>query len=163
MITLFVLLGGFSVFVLIDRLRFSRWNFAGPARLAMALLLCFTGVSHFFLTEGMASMLPEFVPFREALVYLTGAAEIALGIAMAVPARFVATLPDWRRRVGFVAALFIAALTPANIYAALQSVDFGGHSAGPAYLWFRIPLQLLFLLWIYFAFIRADAPEPSYD
>ena len=163
MITLIVLLGGFSIFVLIKRFRFGRWTFAGPARGAMAVLLCFTGVSHFFLTAGMASMLPDFVPFREAIVYLSGVAEIALGIAMALPARFVASAPDWRRRVGMVAALFIAALTPANIYAALHSVDFGGHSAGPAYLWFRIPLQLLFLLWIYFAFIRADAPEPRYD
>jgi uncharacterized membrane protein len=34
---------------------------------------------------------------------------------------------------------------PANIYSAVKEVGLGGH--GAAYLWFRIPLQLLFIGW----------------
>ncbi len=30
---------------------------------------------------------------------------------------------------------------PANIYSALQRVDFGGHGAGAAYLLLRVPFQ----------------------
>ncbi|MEJ7737273.1 MAG: hypothetical protein WKF97_07600 [Chitinophagaceae bacterium] len=36
------------------------WSLAG--RIAMAVMLIFTGTGHFFYTEGMIMMLPPFVP-----------------------------------------------------------------------------------------------------
>lgn len=163
MITLVILTGSFLVFTAIARIANHRWEFAGPARSAMAVLLAFTGVSHFFLAEGMARMLPEIVPFRIPIVYLTGVAELVLALVLLLPPRVV-PIKDFRRRVGIVAMLFLAALTPANVYAAIQAVEFGGHTAGPIYLIFRIPLQILFLIWIYLAFVRpGDSPQEHED
>jgi uncharacterized membrane protein len=46
---------------------------------------------------------------------------------------------------------FFVILLPANIYAAMKGVDYqkgsyGGN--GLTYLWFRVPLQLLFIAWV---------------
>ena len=48
--------------------------------------------------------------------------------------------------------MFFIAVLSANINAAVQRIDYekatyGG--AGVGYLWFRIPLQLFFIAWVY--------------
>jgi len=48
-------------------------------------------------------------------------------------------------------------LLPANIYAALKHVDYQRgtfEGSGTNYLWFRVPLQVLFILWTYLSVIR---------
>lgn len=52
--------------------------------------------------------------------------------------------------------IFFIAVLPANIAGSLKSVQFGGMDYGPAYLFFRIPLQLFFIAWVwYFGILRA--------
>ena len=59
---------------------------------------------------------------------------------------------------GILLIMFFMALIPSNIYAAqnhinLEKADFSGK--GLSYLWFRIPLQLFFIGWIwYFAVLN---------
>jgi hypothetical protein len=53
--------------------------------------------------------------------------------------------------------VFFILLMPGNIKAAIYHIDyqkgtFDGN--GPTYLWFRIPLQLLFIVWTYICSIR---------
>jgi uncharacterized membrane protein len=43
--------------------------------------------------------------------------------------------------------LFFIAIFPANIWAAFNHIDYGGHSLGPAYLLVRGPLQVLLVVW----------------
>lgn len=38
------------------------------------------GISPFGLADGMVAMLPEFVPFRYGIIYVTGLIEIALAV-----------------------------------------------------------------------------------
>jgi len=45
--------------------------------------------------------------------------------------------------------LFMLAVLPANIYAALKQVGMGGHVQGPRYLLVRIPLQVVLMAWAY--------------
>ena len=40
---------------------------------------------------------------------------------------------------------------PANVYAAIQQVPFGGHGNGPLYLLVRVPFQLLVIAWVWFS------------
>ena len=45
---------------------------------------------------------------------------------------------------------------PANIYAAIKRVDYQKatfNGSGANYLWFRIPLQILFIVWMYLSCI----------
>lgn len=109
------------------------------ARAALAAMFILTGVGHFVSTEAMVQMLPPFLPGRVTIVYVTGVLEIA-----------VAALLFWRVTrptpwLGWALAAFLLALLPANIYSALAEVGLGGH--GPAYLWFRVPLQFFFIGW----------------
>lgn len=119
-----------------------------PARIAAAaaagagLLFLFTASGHFVQTGPMSQMLPPWVPYREALVYLTGLLEIAVGIGL--------FLPRWRRAAGWAAAAMLVGFFPANVYAAFQHAPMGGHAWGPVYLLVRAPLQVIILGWIWY-------------
>lgn len=91
----------------------------------------------------MAAMLPPAIPNRFELIYLTGVLELmgALGV----------WIPGLMRLTGVCLILMLAGILPANIYSAINRVDFGGHSAGPAYLLIRVPFQLFVIWWTYFA------------
>jgi uncharacterized membrane protein len=92
-------------------------------------------------------MIPPIVPFKAALVYLTGLLEVALGIGL--------LFHSSRNLCGIALLAMFVLLLPANIYAAVRRLDFEKATyagRGPAYLWFRVPLQLLFIGWvIYFS------------
>lgn len=113
--------------------------------LAMCVMLCFTALGHFLFPKGMAMMIPPFIPFRTALVYSTGVAEIIFGLLL--------LFPTHRFNAGACLILFFMLILPANIYAAIHRIDLEKGTAtgpGPSYLWFRIPLQLFFIAWVVF-------------
>ncbi|MCG8367609.1 MAG: hypothetical protein MJA27_30270, partial [Pseudanabaenales cyanobacterium] len=85
--------------------------------IAFAALFLFTGVSHFSLVDGMVQMLPEWLPGRYPIIYIAGIMEIAMGIGF--------LWSSTRRITGIVAIAFLICVLPSNIYASLNSVDFG--------------------------------------
>ena len=120
-------------------------------QLAIMIMFVFTGISHFFFTVQMVQMLPEWVPGRESLVYFTGVLEIVGGLAIL------------RQRMvpfaGVSLIFFLLGVLPSNIYAAFNYTGMGGHVNGPSYLLFRIPLQMFFIVWIWFFTIRNRIAE----
>jgi uncharacterized membrane protein len=97
----------------------------------------------------MAMMLPPFIPQRALIIYATGLLEFAAAVGI--------LLPGFRARTGWLLILFFVLLLPANIYAALNHVNLktaNNNGDGPAYLWFRIPLQLFFIGWVYYSVIK---------
>jgi len=52
----------------------------------------------------------------------------------------------------------LIALFPANVYAALNGVQFQGRPATA--LWLRTPLQLIWIAALWWSTIRKPAPEP---
>ncbi len=89
------------------------------------------------------------IPFKILLVYLTGVLEVVLGIGLLIPYIQI--------YAAFALIVFFIALLPANIYAAVKHIDyekttFNGN--GIIYLWFRVPLQVLFIIWIYIRAIK---------
>lgn len=118
-------------------------------RIAMSVMLLFTAMGHFKFTRGMAMMLPGFIPFKTAMVYLTGIIEIATAIGL-----FISSL---RSITAWLLIAFFILILPANIYAAIKKVDYQKGTLdgkGLNYLWFRIPLQILFIVWVYFSAIH---------
>ena len=113
------------------------------ARVGLTLFFLFTGVGHFIKTEEMAGMLPLSVPYRTELVYFTGILELLGAIGV--------WIPRLTQLTGFLLILMLIAILPANIYSAINRVNFGGHEAGPVYLLVRIPFQLFVIWWTYFA------------
>lgn len=141
-----------AVFVLstgISKLTTGSWNLPFGGNLAMALMLCFTALGHFLFTRGMVLMVPSFIPFKKELIYLTGIAEIILGIAL--------IFPSVRGYAGVVLIVLLILLLPANIYAAVLKVNYEKASfdgPGLSYLWIRIPLQVIFIAWLYYFSVR---------
>ncbi len=142
---LLILLGTFATAL------FASFFFSGKAdlifagRLAMTVMLVFTAIAHFAFREGMAEMIPPPVPFKNELVLLTGVFEILGGIGLLVPglARLTAVL----------LILFFIFVLPANISAAKRNIDYQSgkpNGSGPGYLWFRVPLQIVFIGWTWF-------------
>lgn len=146
---LIVLLSSFMIAIFVIKIITKEYDFPLSARIAMALMLCFTAIGHFVFTKGMALMIPNFIPNKEIIVHLTGVFEILLAICLLIP--------KLKHVSGWVLIIFFLLILPANIYASIHNINyqkgtFDGH--GLSYLWFRIPLQILFITWAYFSSIR---------
>lgn len=130
------------------------WKFPLAGRIAMSVMLLLTGIGHFIYPAGMALMLPDFIPFKMELIYFTGLIEIAAAIGLLIPR--IQKLTAW------LLIIFLISIFPANIYAAihhvnLQTATYDG--SGLSYLWFRVPLQILFIGWVYYFGIRNVNPS----
>lgn len=137
--------------MLTNKLRGGTYAPARAARTGMAAMLILTGIGHLLFTKGMAMMLPAFLPGKEVIVYLTGIAEFAAAAGL---------LTDrYRTATAWAVIAFFVLITPANIYAALHHVDLQKgtyYGPGPEYLWYRIPLQLFFIGWVYLSTLAGD-------
>jgi len=122
-------------------------------RISLAIVFVFTGLSHFIMTEPMAQMLPPWIPMRMPIIYITGVVELAAAAGLLVPRLC--------RLTGIYLIAFLILVLPANIYAAINRVEMGGHSMGPPYLFIRIPLQLILIIWTYWFAVRKATTEAS--
>ena len=86
-------------------------------------------------------MIPSSIPMRTLTVQISGGIEIIAALALLVP--------GLRNRVGWLLIWVLLLFLPINIYAALSRIPVGGHAWGPVYLWIRVPLQLLLMIWTY--------------
>lgn len=154
---LIVLLTIFGIGYLVKRLfKLDKLSVAYLAKFAMSSMLVFTGIGHFVFAEGMAEMLPEIIPFKIEIIYGTGILEIIGAIAL--------LMPDYSRWAGIGLILFLIAILPTNIYAALHHINpITGALDGPGseYLLFRIPLQVFFIIWIYISSVRSNQNQLS--
>ena len=153
--TLMVLIAAFAMALAIMKLHTKEFRVSSAARVAISLMFLFTGISHFIFTEGMTMMLFPFIPIKTEVIYITGLLEIVFSIEF--------LFPKTRKYAGYASIAFLVALLPSNIYAAINHIDpAGADFTGPGveYLWIRIPLQLLFIFWIY-RFIIMARPSAS--
>jgi uncharacterized membrane protein len=112
----------------------------------LGLAFIFFFIGHIVKTDGMVEMLPPWAPFKITLIYLTGAIELLVGIALFIP-----KLQTIAAKFGI---LIFVLFFPANIYAALNSVGLGGHQWGAVYLLIRAPLQIILIAWAYFLCVK---------
>jgi uncharacterized membrane protein len=146
---LIVLLTSFLVTLIILYWFQKHWDFKKSARIAMACMLIFTAIGHFIFTKGMANMFPEFIPFKIELVIWSGVLEILLAIGLLIPTLALKT--SW------MVILFLILVLPLNIYSAAHNIHYQtGLSNGPGlpYLFFRIPVQIFYIGWMYFATMK---------
>ena len=62
-------------------------------------------------------------------------------------------IPRLQEITAWLLIVFFIVILPANISAALKHIDYEkGTYEGPGanYLWFRVPLQLFFMAWVYY-------------
>ena len=146
---LIVLITTFLISLIVIRFLQNEFNIPFAARIAMSAMLIFTSIAHFAFIKGMIMMVPGFIPFKTGFVYLTGTLEILAAMSL--------QMRDYRVLTGWFLIIFFLLLLPANINAAVRKVDYQKgnlEGSGTNYLWFRVPLQILFIVWTYFSAIK---------
>lgn len=98
------------------------------------------GANHFRMPEMYLGIIPPMLPWPEALNAISGAAEIFGGLGLVVPAT--------RRLAGWGLIALLVAVFPANVYAALIG-RIPGLDLPVAVLWWRLPFQGLFVVWVW--------------
>jgi uncharacterized membrane protein len=94
-----------------------------------------SGVVHLVRPVTFTGIVPHFLPFSTALVYVSGVAELICAFGL------------WRRKrwAGYAAAVLLLVLWPANLQDAITTQD--GHDVvATVVTWLRLPLQIA-LIW----------------
>lgn len=116
-----------------------------PLLYVMAPLYVVAGVMHFVVPQLYVQIVPPALPAPLALVYLSGLAEVAVGVGLLVPRT--------RRYAAWATIALLLAIFPANIYMATSDVVVAGMPGGgdPSTLvrWARLPLQGVLILWAF--------------
>ncbi len=146
---LIVLIVSFLASLFVLRIINKEYNVALAARMSMSIMLVFTALGHFLFSKGMTLMIPDIIPFKLFLVYGTGILEVLLAIGLHIG--------KYREFTAWSIIIFLIMMLPANIKASILELNYqtGEYNGkGLAYLYFRIPLQVLFIVWTYLSAIR---------
>jgi len=110
----------------------------------LAALFVGAGLLHFWYPAPYLRIMPPALPAPLLLVALSGAAEVAGGLGLLLPAT--------RRAAGWGLVALLLAVFPANIY--MLQIHEQLHL--PAWVaWARLPLQPLLLWWVWRVGVRA--------
>ena len=103
------------------------------------------GLMHFVVPELYAQIIPPVLPAPLVLVYLSGVAEIVVGVGLLVPRT--------RTYAAWATIALLVAIFPANVYMATSGVAVqgmpGGGDPSAVVRWARLPLQGVLILWAY--------------
>ena len=110
----------------------------------MGVIYTILGIVHFTNTRFYRPLMPKFLPAHDLLIYLSGVAEILLGIGILFPQTRVLSL--W----GLIAMLIVFLIVHVNMLFPAK-----GLGISPWILWLRIPIQFLLIYW---AFINLPKP-----
>ena len=106
----------------------------------MGIFYVVAGVMHFARPDFYVPMMPAYLPAHVPLIYLSGLAELLLGVAVLVPA--IRSPAAW----GII--LLLIAIFPANVHIALHNVPvFGAKEGAGVWNFVRLPVQGLLMAW----------------
>ncbi len=110
------------------------------------------GANHFRAPDFYLLMMPPWLPWPLALVYVSGAAEMlgALGVL----------LPATRQLAGWGLIALLVAIFPANLHMAMSGVQPAGLHAPGWVLWARLPLQAAFIAWVWWTAAAPVREDP---
>jgi uncharacterized membrane protein len=84
--------------------------------------------------------MPPYIPWHLAMVHISGICECLGGFGLLLPAT--------RRVAAWALVALMIAVFPANIYMATNPVQTGASAIPATIRWGRLPLQLVFVLWL---------------
>jgi uncharacterized membrane protein len=103
----------------------------------MALLYLAAGINHFWHPGFYINLIPGWLPWHMELVYASGVVEIALGLALLLPA--ARRLAAW----GIVLMLVVFPIVHIHMVANMHLYP----NISPLLLWLRLPLQGVLIAW----------------
>ncbi len=125
-------------------------DWRGPMRVGLAFALTFAGVDHLVVPERYMQMMPDFVPFPEEVIFLTGLCEIAGAAGL--------FLPNVWRLTGILLAIYFVCVFPANIKNAVEGIAIPGMPEANWYYWVRLFFQPFVIWWALYASTAIDWP-----
>jgi uncharacterized membrane protein len=125
--------------------RARRW-----ARRCLAAVYALAGLLHIIAPRPFLSITPDWVPWAEQVVQLTGLAEIAGAVGLFVP--------RLRRAAGVGLAIYAACVYPANVKHAVDQAIVGGETLSWIYHGPRLALQPVIVWWALWAAGVIDWP-----
>ena len=114
---------------------------------ALAALFMVSGAVHLILPDLYLPIMPPALPYKSALILISGIAELAGGIGL--------LLPRARRAAAYGLMALLVAVFPANVQMALNGFAAGAAPWVLALLLLRLPLQPV-LIWLVY---RAARPQ----
>lgn len=109
------------------------------------------GLLHFVRPKPYRAIVPPYLPAPEALVFLSGVAELAGGLGL--------MLRPTRRLAGWWLIATLVAVFPANLHMARHPEGYPKVPGGEAALKARLPLQALLIAWVVSASGRRREPH----
>lgn len=155
MLLLYVLFGTYLLTLFSSRIIKGEFKSRVAGRAGLSAMLLLTGVGH-FLYPDMAMMIPDFIPYRLEIIYLTGIIEFAAAIGLLIP--------KFQKTTAWLLIIFLVLILPCNIYAAMNHINFRTGALdgdGTDYLWFRIPMQIFLIGWTYYFGIYVDREKST--
>ena len=124
------------------------------SQMMLALIFATAGIAHFIIPDFFIRIVPSSLPAPNALVAISGIAEILGAVGILVAAT--------RRAAGWGLIALLIAVFPANInmlsLAMYNEASPGWYVAG---LWLRLPLQGVLIWWVYRATIARGQSRKS--
>ena len=112
----------------------------------LSLLFIAAGVNHFKSPGVYLKIMPDYLPWPLALVYVSGFFEVLGGVGLAVP--------RLRRAAGWGLIALLVAVFPANVDMLMHAEQF---PAIPVWaLLARLPLQGVLIAWVWWAAVKSQ-------
>ncbi len=113
---------------------------------SLGIFLIIAGIGHFVFPKGLDAIVPEFLPGDPRFwTYLSGLAEIAIGIALLTPLTAKLGATPIRLIAAYAALALFIAVYPANIK---MAVDWSSRPMpDPLFAYARLPLQFGLFYW----------------
>tara|TARA_B100000029_G_scaffold435953_1_gene450303 strand:- start:1489 stop:1944 length:456 start_codon:yes stop_codon:yes gene_type:complete len=130
-------------------------------RYLVGLSFAWVGITHFTNPDPFVLIMPPFLPWHLALVYISGFFEIAGGLGL--------LYKPTRRMAGWGLLALLVAVYPANIHMLVNEVYLEGMPKEKWLLWARMPFQFVFALgvlwsaniWPRTSFTPPEPPSPQ--
>ena len=106
-------------------------------RISLGVVFIIAATFHFTAQETEMRLIPAFLPWRKAALYITGIFEFLGGVGMLIP--------RYQKRAGQGLATLLVAIFPANIYHTFAREQFEGFTRTPLYHILRWPLQIVLI------------------
>lgn len=113
--------------------------------LLLAVFFVGAGLNHFVSPDVYLKIMPDYLPWPLALVYISGFLEVLGGVGVAVP--------PLRQAAGWGLVALLIAVFPANLFMVMNADQFPGVP-----LWAlvaRLPLQGALILWVWWSALKS--------